>query len=257
MQNKIYEIENELTDDYLKSNTRLILLDYDGTLISFTEKPEEAKPDDELLQLLKSLALDNKNDVVIISGRDKKTLEKYFGALDVHLVAEHGAWIKRKSEDWKTIRSLKNDWKEKLRPTIESFVKQTPGSFIEEKEFSLVWHYRKSNAELASVNAQRLKEALLSSTSKLGLEVMEGNKVIEVKIAGITKGQAALVWISKEKWDFILAIGDDLTDEKMFAVIPNLGYSIKVGTDSSCAGFHIESPAEVRSLLKKLEGLKR
>ena len=257
MQNKRYEVENELVDDYLKSNDRLILLDYDGTLVSFSEKPEETKPDDELLGLLKSLTLDDKNKVVIISGRDKKFLEKWFGSLDVHLAAEHGAWIKRRKEDWETIRPLKNDWKEKLRPIIESFVKQTPDSFIEEKDFSLVGHYRKSDAGLASANAKRLRDALLSSASVLGLDVMEGNKAIEVKIAGITKGQAALIWILKKKWDFILAIGDDLTDEDIFAVMPDSGYSIKVGTKPSCAGFRIESPAEVRLLLKKLEGLKK
>ena len=247
------EIKSKLLDDYSKSNTRLILLDYDGTLVHFAERPEKAKPDEELLKLLTSLASNVKNEIVIISGRDRATLDKWFGALNIGLVAEHGAWIKERGKNWKTIEPLKNDWKKEILPVLEMYVDRTPGSFIEEKDFSVVWHYRNCNPELAAVRVKELKDILLNLTANLDIGVMEGNKVIEVKNINVNKGRAVLKWISKRQWDFILAIGDDLTDEDIFAVLPDTAYSIKVGLGSSKAKFYVESVVDVRCLLSKLE----
>jgi len=245
------KIRKRLINDYLKSNKRLILLDYDGTLVPLVEKPENAKPDSELIVILKNLVQESKNEVVIISGRDKNTLEKWFGSLNLGLIAEHGVWIKDKK--WEMIEPLKNDWKEQIKPILELYVDRTPGSFIEEKEFSLVWHYRKSDPELAEIRARELKDALLHLTANLKLEVLEGSKVIEIKDAGINKGRAALRWIQKEKWDFILAIGDDRTDEDVFAVLPKFAYSIKVGLSASQAKFNVDSQEDIRKLLRELE----
>jgi len=226
------------------------LLDYDGTLVHFAEKPEKAKPAEELLKLLTSLAHSVKNEIVIISGRDRETLDRWFGHLDIGLVAEHGVWIKERSKEWGTIEPLENDWKTEILPVLEVYVDRTPGSFIEEKEFSLVWHYRNCDAELAAVRAKELKDVLLNLTANLNIGVMEGNKVIEIKNTNINKGRAALKWISKKQWDFILAIGDDLTDEDIFAALPDTAYSIKVGLGSSRAKFYMESVDKVRALLK-------
>lgn len=245
------EIRKRLISDYSKSSSRLILLDYDGTLVPFAEKPQKAKPDIELLKLLEALSQKPGNEIVIVSGRSKDTLEEWFGGLNVGLVAEHGAWIKD-GKTWETIEPLRNDWKNEIRPILELYVDRTPGTFIEEKDFSIVWHYRKADPELSSIRARELREALLHLTMNLDLEVLEGDKVIEVKNAGINKGRAALRWISKKKWDFILAIGDDWTDEDVFAVLPESAYSIKVGLRSSKARFNLESVDEIRKLLKEL-----
>ena len=133
----------------------------------------------------------------------------------------------------------------------------TPGSFVEEKDYSLVWHFRKSDPELASLRARELKEALLHFTSNLGLGVLEGNKVIEIKNAGINKGNAALKWISRENFDFIMAAGDDQTDEDIFQVLPEKAYSIKIGITPSMAHFHVESVNKFRSLLKKMTQIEK
>jgi len=186
------EIKIKLLDVYSKSNARLILLDYDGTLVHFAEKPEKAKPAEELLKLLTSLAHNVKNEIVIISGRNRETLDRWFGHLDMGLVAEHGAWIKERSKEWETIEPLENDWKTEILPVLEVYVDRTPGSFIEEKEFSLVWHYRSCDAELAAVRAKELKDVLLNLTANLNIGVMEGNKVIEIKNTNINKGRAVL-----------------------------------------------------------------
>jgi trehalose 6-phosphate synthase/phosphatase len=244
------EMKRKLVRDYLKTERRLLLLDYDGTLVPFFGKPEEAKPGDDLLKLLAKLAEDPKNEVILISGRDKDTMERWFGNLNLLFVAEHGVWLKE--TEWEMIEPLTNDWKEEIHPIFELYMDRTPGSFIEEKEFSLVWHYRKADPELSSVRVGELTDELVNLTANFDLQVLEGNKVIEVKNIGINKGRAALRWIAKEEWDFILAIGDDWTDEDVFHVLPEMAYSIKVGLRPSQAKFNLEAPSGVLSLLEEL-----
>jgi len=248
-----HERKKMLIEKYLKSKKRLLLLDYDGTLIPFEKKPTKAKPDAELLETLKCLNQNPNNTIVIISGRDKEILEKWLSDLKLEMIAEHGVWLKEKEITWQMIELLRNDWKEEIRPLLERYVDRTPGALIEEKDFSLVWHYRRVDPELALIRAGELKAALLDLLANLNVAVLEGNKVIEIKNIGINKGKAALKWISKDMWDFILAIGDDVTDEDIFAVIPESGYSIKVGLGPSHAKFSVKSFREVRSLLTELE----
>ncbi len=243
---------HKLVCDYVKSHKRLFLLDYDGTLVGFRGKPAQAGPDDEIVTMLKSLSSNRKNCVVIISGRDKATLEQWFGGLDTGLVAEHGAWVKQKGLDWQCSGAFRNDWKDNVRPILELYTDRTPGSSIEEKDFSLVWHYRRADPELAWVRGQELRGALLNLTANLDVGVFEGSKIFEIKNLGVNKGQAAKFWLEKPKWDFLLAAGDDYTDEEMFVALPDGVYSIKVGLSISKARFNVDTLDEIRSLLKEL-----
>ncbi len=247
------QARQQLIADYHNSRRRLLLLDYDGTLMPFFPRPEGAQPTENLLLLLTELSVDPNNSVVIISGRCRDTLESWLGSIDLGLVAEHGAWLKEK--DWALLEPFADEWKGEIRSILEMHMDRTPGSFIEEKECSLVWHYRKADSELASLRARELKDALLHLTTNLDLGVLEGSKVMEIKHIGINKGRAAQRWLAKEQWDFILAIGDDLTDEDTFAVLPESAYSIKVGLGPSRARFNISSSDEVKALLATLIGV--
>jgi trehalose 6-phosphate synthase/phosphatase len=247
-----YDMQRKLASDFQKSNKALLLLDYDGTLVPFAPKPVEAIPGAKLLRLLKKLIKKPGTEVVLISGRDKDTLESWFGNLDVGLVAEHGVWIKEKGGTWEAIENLTSDWKEEVYPILESWVDKTPGSFTEEKEFSLGWHYRKSNARLGELRARELKSNLSNTIADLDLQLLEGNKVVEVKNTDINKGHAASRWISREQWDFILALGDDWTDEDTFKALPPTSWSIKVGFGASAARFRLSSPSKATSLLRKM-----
>ncbi len=244
-------LKHGLKNDFGKSDQRLILLDYDGTLVPFAKKPEQAEPDEEILTLIENLSHGDKNELVVVSGRDRETLQRWFGSFRIGLIAEHGVWLKERDMEWKMVEPLSNEWKKEIRPILELHVDRTPGSFIEEKEYSLVWHCRKSDPALADIRTRELKDALLNLTEHLNLGVLEGSKVIEIKNAGINKGRAALNWISKN-WDFILAIGDDWTDEDLFAELPVSAYSIKVGIGPSHARFNLDSVTQVRLLLKEL-----
>ncbi len=242
---------NKLLQSYSRSKKALFLLDYDGTLMPFNERPEKVKPDKELKDLLGSISRNSKNNLVIISGRDRKTLDRWVSNVSNGLVAEHGVWIKEK-KSWETLEMLSDEWKEEIRPILEVFVDRTPGSFIEEKDFSLVWHFRKVDPALSIVRVGELKDVLLHITANLNVGVLEGNKVIEVKDTGINKGKAAMHLMSREKWDFIISIGDDWTDEDVYEVLPEWGYSIKVGFGPTKARFNLPSFREVRKLLKDI-----
>jgi trehalose 6-phosphate synthase/phosphatase len=247
------EAKARIINDYLRSKCRLIFLDYDGTLVPFADTPEAAKPDAGLLTLLTSLAQDTENDVVIISGRNKEALGEFFKDKNIGLVAEHGAWIRDTIGNWTTAGSFDTDWKEIVKPILNRYKQRTPGALVEEKDFSLVWHYRKVDPELAWVRVSELKETLYFLTANLKVEVAEGNKIVEVKNAGINKGQAAMNWISKKKWSFILAVGDDLTDEDLFRELPNDAYSIKVGLAPSRAKLRFKAQSEVIPFLKTMK----
>ena len=249
-----YEMQRKLVNDLRKSDRALLLLDYDGTLVPFSPKPEEARPDTALMSLVEKLAANPRSDVVLISGRDKDTLERWFGHLSAGLVAEHGVWIKEKGGGWETIETLTSEWKEEVYPMLESSVDRTPGSFVEEKGFSLVWHYRKADPRLGELRARELINNLSNTIAGLNLQILEGSKAVEVKNADINKGRAALTLMSRAEWDFVLAMGDDATDEDTFKVLPSTAWSIKVGFGASAARFSLSSPSEAISLLTELAG---
>lgn len=242
-------VENILYKDYLKSKNRLLLLDYDGTLMPFNDNPLKVEPDKDVINILNSINKDEHNCTVIVSGRDKNTLDSWLGNLCKGMIAEHGVWIK--NGNWKIIDNLDSNWKDEIRSILEIFVDRTPGSFLEEKEYSLVWHYRKVDHSLASVRVGELKYILIHATANQNIGVLEGNKVIEIKNSGISKGRAVRHWLNLKKWDFILSVGDDWTDEDVFEVLPENAYSVKVGFGATKAKYKVHTYKGIRELLNK------
>lgn len=231
---------------------RLLFLDYDGTLIPFSDTPEKAAPGKELKDLLKKLASDDRNQVVIISGRDRKSLENWLGSLQLDFIGEHGVWIKERGTEWRTLTNLSHQWKKDIKPVLELYVNRTPGSFIEEKDYSLVWHYRKVETGLGELRTRELSSHLKHLSSNMNLQVLEGDMVVEIKSAQVNKGRAAQQWIEDFPADYIIAIGDDWTDEDTFKAMPEGALTIKVGSTSSAARYNVNSYLEVRAFLKQL-----
>jgi trehalose 6-phosphate synthase/phosphatase len=245
------KVVTSINQKFGDSGKKIFFLDYDGTLQRFYNNPIDAKPDEELLILLRKLHKKPDTELVIISGRDKNTLNDWFADEGISLIAEHGAWVKSKDTDWKPRIQSNAKWKDNIRPVLESFVDRTAGSLIEEKTYSVVWHYRKSDIELGALRAIELKDQLSSMLSNQGLEILEGSKVIEVKEIGVNKGSAAMEYIYNKDVDFILAIGDDWTDEYLFEELPDESITIKVGTDKSAAKYFLNTYKDVREFLSK------
>lgn len=245
-------VSKKIKKSYQAAKKRLLFLDYDGTLVGFNTDINKATPDHELYEIIAALNADESNEVVVISGRDYLKLEEWFGHTGVDLIAEHGAWQKERNKKWESIRGLNDLWKEDILPILNTYVDRTPGAFIEEKSFSLVWHYRKAENGLGELRSNELINNLMYLTKDRGLQLLPGNKVIEIKNIEVNKGKAALSRIYHDNYDFILAIGDDHTDEDTFKVMPESAFTIKVGSTISAARFYLRTPQEVRGFLKSL-----
>jgi trehalose 6-phosphate synthase/phosphatase len=245
-------IESEIIAQFAKASKRVIFLDYDGTLVPFSRVPELATPDAQTLKQLKSLADYPNNAVVLISGRDKNFLEEWFGKLNIYLIAEHGAFQKSPGEEWKCAIDADQGWKSALLPVLQRYMDQCNGSFVEEKFSSLAWHYRNSSPEIGIMKAKELKEELRTIVAHENkLHVIEGNMVIEVKRTGYDKGVAALKFISDKKFDFIIAMGDDKTDEDIYRSLPSKAVSIKIGIAASMAKYNLSNQQEVSRFIDK------
>ena len=241
-----------LIQQYRSAVRRALLLDYDGTLVPFVEDPSLARPDQEVLELLTGLATAARNEVIIVSGRPRRDLEEWFGALPVALVAEHGVWLRPKGGDWRMLKTITTEWKERVRPILQLYVDRLPGALLEEKEFSLAWHYRRADPEQASRRARELLDALAGFTRNIDVQVLEGNKVLEVRNTGVSKGSAATEWLGGLGADFILAIGDDWTDEDLFRALPPPAYSVRVGLANTAARYYLSNHTAVRRVLREL-----
>jgi trehalose 6-phosphate synthase/phosphatase len=245
----------EMIARYKISRRRLLFIDYDGTLTPLVRLPAMAKPDATRIELLERSAADSRNTVVITSGRDRRTLEEWFGDIPLGLVAEHGAWLRPVGQPWQRAKTGVTEWKRELLPTLETYADRLPGSFVEEKEESLAWHYRLADPEQAELRAPELVDHLLNLTGKTDLQVIQGNKVVEIRRAGVDKGNAAAHWMSDNNYDFILGIGDDTTDEDLFKALPESAVSIRVGISATHAKYNIRNSAEVINLLRALVGM--
>jgi trehalose 6-phosphate synthase/phosphatase len=243
------KIQQEIIEKFKKAKNRILFLDYDGTLVNFVNNPEHAFPDESLISLIQSLTELKNTKVVLISGRDKESLGKWWLKIPVVLIAEHGVWIRKIGKDWTLSEKVQNNWMESVRPVIETFVDRTPGTFLEEKSYSLAWHYRKADPELGEIRANELSNVLKGLISNHGLNVLEGNKVLEIKSSGVNKGKAANKLLLNKEYDFIFAIGDDWTDEYLFKELPESTVTVKVGMKKTAATYYLKDTDKVRNLL--------
>lgn len=242
----------KLHTSYKLAEKRLLLLDYDGTLAPYTDNYSNARPQKPVITLLKKLCADPKNEVVVISGRSKQDLEAWFGELPINLVAEHGALQKSAGhKTWHETIQTGRRWKKTILPILEQYANLTPRSTVEEKQYSLVWHYRQSPAFAAQKNLQILQHALQPFTQSAGLGLFHGNKILEIKDPSINKGAGVRRWLRHDH-DFVLVIGDDNTDEDMFAAVPASAVSIKVGRGRTIADYRLPTYEQVQQLLTDL-----
>jgi trehalose 6-phosphate synthase/phosphatase len=239
----------------LRAATHLVLLlDYDGTLAPIVKHPDLAVPSAELLKLLEQIGRRPRTTVHIVSGRNRGSLERWLGHLPATLHAEHGLWSRApRTREWVRCIDVTDEWKPRVRPILEAVVKHLPGSFIEEKSAGIAWHYRQADPESGGFHAKELRLTLIEALSNAPVEVMAGDKVVEVRAQGINKGSIVARALAAAPDDALtMAIGDDRTDEDLFAALPRSGIAVHVGPGPSRAGIRLADPAAVYSLLGRL-----
>ncbi len=248
------EITDKLLKNYQQAKNRIIIVNYDGTLVPLTRDPEEAKPSEEIINLLQKLNETDETDIVIISGRSKDYLDNWFGKTPVNLTAEHGTWIhEAKEKEWKLFKPLSNEWKEEILPILDIYTDRLPGAYIEERDFSISWHYHKADIEQASFLSKEVSDHLLSITTNIGVQVLKGKKIIEVSNSGINKGELALHWVLRKNYDFVLAIGAGWSDEMLFQTLPEHAWTVRVGLLKTDAKYVLKQQEDAVDLLKCLE----
>ena len=242
----------KIQKDYRTAKKRLFILDYDGTLVGFKNRPADASPIRELLEIIEKLSNNKKNKVVISSGRDQLTLDKWLGHLPVTIAAEHGAAYKEEGT-WHNNVPGDQVWDDEIISILQTFSDRTPHATIEIKETALVWHYRNVDGWLAALREQQLLLALIAPCTRLNLQIMRGNKIVEIKSPNHSKGSEVRRLLNQDNFDFILSMGDDTTDEDTFRELPASAYTIKIGAISEVARYNLLSQTQVLPFLKKLD----
>jgi len=241
---------DNIQSKYNAAIKRLFLIDYDGTLTPIAKLPEMALLNEKMAELLRNMVADKRNIIVVISGREREFIEEQFKGLDVILIAEHGFFLKYPGSGWLENAETDLSWKKKILPVLDDYIDRCNGSMIEEKHASIVWHYRNADEEIASIRINELKDDLteiLKSEPKL--HVLEGDKVLEIKSIVYDKGTIASILINRDRYDFILALGDDNTDEDLFKAVPEYGFTVKVGCKPTNARYNLRNQSQIYDIL--------
>lgn len=240
--------------DRLRSAGQIeLILDYDGTLVPFAGTPDGAAPDGQLLRLLHDLGSRHDTQVHVVTGRSRESIGRWLASLPLRISAEHGLWARpASSEEWQLTRPVPVEWKERLRPIVRHFVDATPGSFLEEKTASIVWHYRLADDEFGERQARELRLLLRELLSNVPVETMSGHKAVEIKAQGVSKRDAVQMSMAASANVIVVAIGDDQTDEECFPLLPEGSVTVHVNGGSTNAGYRVSDQADVRRILREI-----
>jgi len=231
----------------------LLLLDYDGTLVPFADVPDLATPDEPLLHLLGALAARPRTAVHVVSGRPRETVERWLGALPIGLHAEHGFWSREPGGEWTSLPTAPTEWRSRVLPILEHVTARTPGSLVEEKTVSLAWHYRMADPEFGTFQANELRLHLTEMLSNMPVEILTGEKVIEIRPHGVSKAVIVARLVQQAHPDtLVVGFGDDRTDEELFTALPPGGIGIHVGPQPSRAPVRLAGVRDARRLLGSL-----
>ncbi|MEO7986452.1 MAG: bifunctional alpha,alpha-trehalose-phosphate synthase (UDP-forming)/trehalose-phosphatase [Gemmatimonadales bacterium] len=243
-----------LTRRLAETDALLLLLDYDGTLVPFAATPDLARPDPGLVSLLGAAAARPDTEVHVVSGRARDALDHWLGHLPVWLHAEHAFWSRAPdSKEWVPAAEPGGSWREPVLAILRDITARTPGSLIEAKAAAIAWHYRMADPETGARRANELRLHLNQVLSNQPVEILPGHRLLEIRPYGIHKGRI-VAQLSAERLagTAVVAIGDDRTDEDLFAALPPEAITIRVGPGPTRARFRLEGIGAVRALLQAI-----
>ncbi len=231
-----------------------LLLDFDGTLVDFHLRPEDARPDATLLALLDRLTKLEGFFVHLVSGRPRDDLDAWFGTLNLAMHAEHGLWSRPLgAKTWSRRAPAALPSANAIAAIFEDFADRTPGAFVERKSSVLVWHWRAADPEFGARQSHELRQHLAELLSNVAVEVLVGDKIIEVRPHGVHKGLAVTeARVEHGPKTRLVAFGDDRTDEDLFGALGADDITVQVGARTSSAMLRLAGPAQVHAALRML-----
>jgi len=250
-----------VTAAFQQAEKRVLILDYDGTLVPLADNPATTSPSRRVTAALTTLAANPRNVVSVLSGRRTADLDRWLGGIpSLVLGAEHGALMRcvGDSEGWRPLNASSSGlaWKSRVRMIVQQFADRAPGSFLEEKEYSIVWHYRRVEPEFGNWLAGELTALLDGLLADTDARPLMGRKIVEVCPVWANKGGFARHLISMhESAGFVLAAGDDTTDESMFEKLDPGAVTVHVGAGHSRARYRVKNPESMINLLTRLAQL--
>lgn len=249
---------------YKKSQKRLLLVDYDGTLVPITKMPNLAVPSEEIISILQTLCQNSKTIVYVITGRERRFMEEWFSGMNVGLSCEHGSFFRpyahpgEETKQWINCASeLDLSWKPAIKAIFDDYTDRTPGAFVETKENGVSWHYRNADPEFGEYQKNDLM-VHLQDLPNLPIDIVAGKKVVEVRPQGISKGSVIRKILGVETGiDWVICMGDDRTDEDMFEEVNKCTieskWTISVEKKQSTKARHyVDNQRAVVELLSKL-----
>lgn len=229
-----------------------VLLDIDGTLLDFAPTPREVWVPPELAATLKQLHDRTGGALALVSGRSLNDIDLIFAPEAFPAIGGHGAEM-RLQPDSEAVAAHAPPLDKELKRRLAAIAKLSPGILLEDKGYSLALHYRLApQAEKAIYEAVSLIRAELPNAP---IEVLPGKSVCEIKHSGFTKATGVRQLMTHEPFrgrrPFF--IGDDVTDETVFAIMPDFnGLAFSVGRHALGVDGHFEGPSDVRAFLARL-----
>ncbi len=252
------DVTEEIAERFVEAHKVGCFIDYDGTLREFEQHPRHATPMPELCELLNALAENPRIDVFLISGRKHEELFEWFGALDIWLIAEHGLFLCEPGGDWVPLHeNVDLSWKELVIDIFKHYEGSTPGTTVEEKRASVVWHYRSADPEFGEWKARHLLLSLHEMVGSLPVEIHHGNHIVEVVSVHVNKEAAVEEVLKERKYNLVVCAGDDITDESMLRHTSAHRFGIKIGSGNTEARYRVPSPGDLRNLLEEVENKMR
>jgi len=231
-----------------------LLLDIDGTLLDLAPTPREVWVPPGLATTLNRLLEKTCGALALVSGRSLNDIDLIFAPAQFPAVGGHGAEM-RLSTDSEAVATHAPPMDKELKRRLAAIAKLSPGILLEDKGYSLALHYRLApHAEKAIYEAVSLIRADLPNAP---IEVMPGKCVCEIKHAGFNKASGVVELMSHEpfKGRRPIFIGDDVTDESVFAIMPDFGgLAFSVGRRAMGVADHFDEPRDVREWLARLVG---
>jgi trehalose 6-phosphate phosphatase len=229
-----------------------ILLDIDGTLLDLAPTPREVWVPPGLAKTLNRLLARTHGALALVSGRSLNDIDLIFAPEQFPAVGGHGAEM-RITADSEAVASHAPPMDKELKRRLAAIARLSPGILLEDKGYSLALHYRLApHAEKAIYAAVSLIRADLPNAP---IEVLPGKCVCEIKHSGFTKaiGVRELMTHEPFRGRRPLFIGDDVTDESVFAILPDLdGIAFSVGRRAKGVAGHFDAPSDVREFLAHL-----